>query len=363
MSTLSVERSLETAPRARAITEATTLRTPASEYVELKRRIKAAGLLESQNGYYILKTTVAFGMLAAAVVGALLINNWIFLLADAAFLGFASTQIGLLSHDVGHRQAFRGRRWNTLARSVLGNLMLGLSHSWWNIKHNAHHAAPNHVDNDPDLQMPMFAFWPEQIASRPRWARPLIAIQAFAFVPLTTLQALNMRLMSIIHLFSGRARKPGLQGVLMGAHFAFYTALLVHVGLGSIWVAVAFLVIHQVSFGMYNSSVFASNHKGMAMVTENGRDFLREQVLTSRNVTGHFLTDFWYGGLNYQIEHHLFPTMPRNRLASAQRIVREFCAERDISYHATSLWQSYREAFSSLHAASASLRGPKAATN
>jgi fatty acid desaturase len=337
---------------------------PANEYVELKRRIKAAGLLESQNGYYILKTSISFTMLAASIVGALLIDSWVFLLLDAAFLGFVSTQIGLLSHDVGHRQAFRGRRWNTFARSVLGNLMLGLSHTWWNLKHNAHHAAPNHIENDPDIQMPMFAFSPEQIASRPVWLRPMIAFQAFAFFPLTTLQALNMRLMSVLHLFSGRARKPGLQGVLMGGHFLFYGALLVHLGLDSLWVALAFLVIHQVTFGVYNSSVFASNHKGMPMVTETGRDFLREQVLTSRNVTGNRLTDFWYGGLNYQIEHHLFPTMPRNRLAKAQRIVREFCAERGISYHATSLWQSYREAFSSLHAASASLRGgAKPATN
>lgn len=103
-------------------------------------------------------------------------------------------------------------------------------------------------------------------------------------------------------------------------------------------------MVHQLTFGLYNSSVFASNHKGMPLTADGRRmDFFREQVLTSRNVTGRRLTDFWYGGLNYQIEHHLFPTMPRCNLSKAQPIVEAFCAEQGVSYHSTGLFASYRE--------------------
>ncbi|MDP8950858.1 MAG: fatty acid desaturase, partial [Actinomycetota bacterium] len=85
-------------------------------------------------------------------------------------------------------------------------------------------------------------------------------------------------------------------------------------------------------------------------------DFLRRQVLTSRNVTAHPLTDFWYGGLNYQIEHHLFPSMPRNKLREAQSIVKAFCREHAIAYHETSVLRSYREILQHLHEVGAPLR-------
>jgi fatty acid desaturase len=67
-------------------------------------------------------------------------------------------------------------------------------------------------------------------------------------------------------------------------------------------------------------------------------------------------TDFWYGGLNFQIEHHLFPTMPRNNLKAAQPIVRQFCEEQGIPYHATGVFQAYREVFAHLHMVSRPLR-------
>jgi hypothetical protein len=103
--------------------------------------------------------------------------------------------------------------------------------------------------------------------------------------------------------------------------------------------------------------VFAPNHKGMPQVDDSGDlDFLRKQVLTSRNVRSHPLTDMWYGALNYQIEHHLFPTMPRNRVREAHLIVREFCAEQSIPYHEVSMLQSYRELLGFLHEVGAPLR-------
>ncbi len=127
--------------------------------------------------------------------------------------------------------------------------------------------------------------------------------------------------------------------------------------------AIAFVAVHQLAFGLYNSSVFASNHKGMQVIEAGGRmDFLREQVLTSRNVSGHPLTDFWYGGLNYQIEHHLFPTMPRNKLRQAQPIVEDFCRRLGISYHSTGLFTSYREGWSHLYRLGIEARHSTAAT-
>jgi fatty acid desaturase len=328
------------------------------EYAALKRQIRESGLLDPRPGYYWFKVIVTVGCLIGGVAVALIAPNPWILMADAVFLAFASTQIGLLSHDVGHRQGFRGRRANRVARSIFGNVFLGLSHTWWNDKHNQHHATPNHIDMDPDIQLPMFVFTAAQIKDRSRLWRPVIAVQAVAFLLVLPLQALNMRITSIQHLVSPKARQRWLQLSLMGVHFAAYGALLYFIGWP--W-ALPFAIIHQGVFGVYNASVFASNHKGMEFVEEGKRlDFLREQVLTSRNVLGHPFTDFWYGGLNYQIEHHLFPTMPRCNLRKAQPIIEKFCRDHGISYYATGLFASYREVIASLHNESASLRGSSA---
>lgn len=63
------------------------------------------------------------------------------------------------------------------------------------------------------------------------------------------------------------------------------------------------------------------------------------------------LTDVMLGGLNYQIEHHLFPSMPTPHLRRAQVIVRDYCAEIGVPYHSTKLIRSYRKALTHLHQA------------
>src|SRR5690606_7245426 len=94
-----------------------------SDYAELKRIIKEQGLLSSQPRYYLGKALLNLTMLTAAIFIAVTTSNWLVLVLDAIFLGFVSTQIALLAHDIGHRQAFRGRRQATFARYFFGNLL------------------------------------------------------------------------------------------------------------------------------------------------------------------------------------------------------------------------------------------------
>jgi fatty acid desaturase len=114
--------------------------------------------------------------------------------------------------------------------------------------------------------------------------------------------------------------------------------------------AVVFLVVQQGLFGIYMGSSFAPNHKGMPVVGQDEKiDFLRRQVLTSRNIRGSLLSDLALGGLNYQIEHHLFPSMPRPSLRHAQAPVRAFCAQHGIPYTQTGLLASYAQVLRHLH--------------
>lgn len=326
-----------------------------SEYAELKRRVRSAGLLAPQWTYYGWKAA-STGIALGAVVWIALVSSQLWVLAlDAMLLGFVMTQIGFLGHDVNHRQVFRRRLPQHVSSLLLGNVLMGISYSWWHLKHNRHHANPNHVEDDPDINLPMFAHSAEQIPERARIFRPVIALQAYLYFVIGALLFVSMRASSVVHLATVRPRYWFLEALGLAVHFALYGLLLTQLGS---WEAVAlFVLVSQVTFSVYNVAVFAPNHKGMEQISDaTTLDFLRMQVLTSRNVRRGLFADFLYGGLNYQIEHHLFPTLPRNQLGRAQHIARAYCRERHISYHETTAAQSYREILGHLHRVGAPIR-------
>jgi fatty acid desaturase len=113
--------------------------------------------------------------------------------------------------------------------------------------------------------------------------------------------------------------------------------------------ALVFVSVHQRLLGLYLGAVFAPTHKGMPILSkDDDSDFLRRQVLTARNVRGGLLTDLLLGGLNYQIEHHLFPHMPCPSLPRAQPVLRTYCLGHGLPYAETSLIDSYRQALAHL---------------
>jgi fatty acid desaturase len=335
----------------------TAARSQPNQYAELKQIVKQRGLMVRQPAYFAGKFALTLGMLAVSL-GLLLAfgSTWLQLL-NAAFLAFVFVQISFLAHDCGHRQfTLRTPRRNDWLTLILGNLLLGVSREWWIDKHNEHHGHPNQLDVDPDVDIPLLAFEEDQALGKTGLARIVVKHQAALIFPLSLLQAVSMLRSSIRYLAGNRAKRPLGEALLMVAHYAAYFGVLFSV-LEPVQAAV-FVAVHRGLYGVFMVSVFAPNHKAMPTLGQGSEvDFLRRQVLTSRNVRPHPVTDFWYGGLNYQIEHHLFPGMPRNKLREARHIVRSFCREHDVGYHETSVLGSYREILEHLHAVGAPLRG------
>jgi fatty acid desaturase len=326
-----------------------------SGYTQLSRELRQAGLLERRRGWYVARiglnlVLLAVGWGAFAVLG----ESW-WQLVIAAFLGVVFTQVAFVGHDAGHRQIFRSRRANDLVGLVHGNLLVGVSFDWWVAKHNRHHSNPNHEDLDPDISITAVAFTADQASSRHGLVRLLARYQAWLFFPLLLLEAAHLHLASIKAVLRGSGRANTVEGLLLLAHVAGYlTALLLVL---SPLQALAFVVVQQGLFGLYLGCSFAPNHKGMPILTDTDQlDFLRRQVLTSRNVRGSRLVDLVLGGLNYQIEHHLFPNMPRPNLRHAQPLVRAFCRQHGLPYTEASLFASYAQAVRHLHSVGAPLR-------
>jgi fatty acid desaturase len=331
-----------------------------SDYAELSRQVKEAGLLKRRPGYYAWKIPMTLGLLAAGwAVFAVAGNSW-WQLAVAAFLAVIFTQVGFLGHDAGHRQVFGTRRASYVAGVLLGNLGIGLSYGWWVDKHNRHHAHPNTEGADPDIAVGALAFTAGQAGSSRGLARLVFRYQGYLFFPLLLLEAVSLHVASVRALTRRPARRRSWERALLTVHFAGYLTA-VFLVLSPVR-AVVFIIVQQGLFGFYLGCSFAPNHKGMPILDAAGQsDFLRRQVLTSRNVRGGWLTDFALGGLNYQIEHHLFPSMPRPNLRRSQALIEAFCQQAGVPYCQTTLAASYAQAVCHLHTAGRPARPAAAA--
>ena len=312
-------------------------------YTELARTVRDSGLLRRRYGYYwsrIALAVSAFVMVWAGIVA--LGNSW-FQLILAAVLGVVVTQFGFLGHDGAHRQMFDSAAWNEWTSRILAGVFAGLSYGWWKDKHNRHHVAPNHEGRDPDVAPGAIAFTRDIAARRstgfPGW---FMKRQGWLFFPLLTLEGINLHIASLRTLFgpdavAHRRVEAALVVTRLGA---FVVVLLMVMPVGK---AAAFFCVQMAVFGLCLGGSFAPNHKGMPIVPPTLKiDFLRRQVLMSRNVRGGPFVDFAMGGLNYQIEHHLFPSMPRPNLKRVQPIVRAYCAQHEVSYTEVGIFASYR---------------------
>ena len=321
-----------------------TIETTSEDFGVLARQVREAGLLDRRFGYYGVKIPITIAAFGAGFAGLALVGNSWWALGIAAFLGLMFAQVGFVGHDAGHQEVFRSRRANRLLGLAVGNVLIGMSFGWWVPKHSAHHAHPNEVGRDPDVGDGLVAYTTADTATtvRFRMARLMERWRAHLFFPLMVLRSLGIYVSGIQRLLRERNRAAGVEGALLSAHVASYLICV-------FWVlsplkAVVFIALQQAVFSVYLGCSFAPNHKGMPIVDpDSGLSFVRRQVITSRNVVGGRLTSLLLGGLNYQIEHHLFPSMPRPNLVRAQGIVRAFCRDNGLSYREDSLIDSYRE--------------------
>lgn len=309
-------------------------------YMQVSQVVRETGLLRRTPWFYALVATGIALALAGAVTGFILLGDSWFQLLIAGALGILFTQIAFLAHEAAHRQILAsGPSNDRLARMLAGSI--GMSYSWWDSKHSRHHANPNRIGKDPDIEVDTISFVEEDAAEARGLRRAITRRQGWFFFPLLTLEGLNLHFHSLRHLFGRDAAKGRwTELALIGARFAlFLTPVFMLLPLG---MAFAFVGVQLAVFGVYMGASFAPNHKGMPVVAHDAKlDFFTKQVRTSRNIRGGWWATWLMGGLNYQVEHHLFPSMARPHLARAREIVREHCATLDVPYTETSLLRSY----------------------
>ncbi|MBT8160221.1 MULTISPECIES: acyl-CoA desaturase [Arthrobacter] len=310
-------------------------------YSELLKGVRAAGLLERRTGFYIGLFVSLMVLMAGTWLGFGLLGDSWFQLLIAAALGIVCTQLSFLAHEAGHKQVFASRRANDWSARLLATGIAGISYSWWEQKHGAHHNHPNVISKDPDIRNNGLVFYPEAAVGRNGRFAFLTRRQGWFFFPLLALLGLSLQFDSIRFVLGrGNVRHRWVETpILLSRLLALPVLAFTFLPLG---MAFAFIGVQIAVYGFYMGASFAPNHKGMPVLPKDSRaDFLSRQVLTSRNISGGRVMDFLLGGLNRQVEHHLFPDMARPQLHQAATIVRTFCATHSIPYTETTLMQSY----------------------
>ena len=301
------------------------------------------GLLERRPGYYRAKITLTVAAYAGGWVLFVMAGNSWTALAVAPLLGVLFTQLGFIGHDAGHNQVYGTRRRNRILGLAVGNALIGLSFGWWVPKHNAHHAHPNEMGRDPDIGEAAPLASPGAPANPPgplaswltRWQAPM-------FFPLMLLRSSGMHVLGIKRLCQRRDHACATEAALLALHAGLYLSVV-------LWVlsplkALAFIAVQQGVFSVYLGISFAPNHKAMPIIDPaTTAGFARRQVITARNITGGRITTFILGGLNRQIEHHLFPSMPRPNLPRVQHLVRDFCAATNLGYSEENIVETFRQ--------------------
>lgn len=329
-----------------------------ANFQELHRRVRAAGLLEAQPRFHTIQFVRAVGLVILGWVLVSWIRGVVSFGLAAFVLAVAYVQTGMVMHDACHRALLPSRRASDFLRLFCGNLCIGISCGWWTYEHNRHHVYANRQGLDPDIAVPHLAFTDGQAAAKPAAFKLFVRWQAWLFFPMLVAQCVYLRAGSYMHL-ARCPRRPRVyvEMTLIAAHWVAYFSLVIGLlgpGLGAL-----FVLAHQAAFGFYGGMVFGAGHKGMPMLDANPNlGFVERQVMTTRDLEANWFTNLWYRGLHYQIEHHLFPAMSRNRFKEAQVIVKTFCRDNGIPFEVTDLFTSYRQILTQLAATSATSRSP-----
>lgn len=323
-----------------------------THFNEILNRVRSAGLLEKKPSFYLIRLTVISALaLTFWAAGAALAFAYTFhpawIIAAffvVAILGILSAQYGFIAHEAAHRQIFRNNKANDTLGLILANLFAGLSYGFWLRKHNKHHQRPNQIGEDPDIAIRVLSFTTESKEAKKGPERWLSDRQGYLFPLLLLFTGFDL----LVDSFAGLVKKDKPLRVrilefslMMIRQFAPY--VIFGLMFGWLWAAALWMTM-MMTFGFFMGAAFAPNHKGMPLVPKEAKlDFFSRQVLTSRNIKGSWLKDNLMGGLNYQVEHHLFPSMARPNLRKTNQLVKDYCQENDVTLVEMNLLASYMQ--------------------
>lgn len=267
-------------------------------------------------------------------------SRWV---VGAAYVGLALllAQFAFIGHDAGHGAISHRTTANRALGQLSMTLVTGLAFDEWIGRHRAHHRFCQDEDRDPDMAVDLVASLTEKSKRQKGAAGRLMArYQAIHIWLLSLLFGHSQRHLSQVAVLGNPRRHP-LDGMMLLLHFALWFGVpCLVLGVPLVMALLAY-VVPLTLLGPYLAAIFWVNHVGMPLIEKaESFSFLEHQYVTSRTIINPPAWNWLFGGLNFQIEHHLFPQVPSSRLAAVQAIVRKHFADNGIAYHGVSWWSA-----------------------
>uniref|UniRef100_A0A8D2QE10 Fatty acid desaturase 1 n=1 Tax=Zonotrichia albicollis TaxID=44394 RepID=A0A8D2QE10_ZONAL len=320
------------------------------DFRELRATVERMGLLQPNHIFFILYLCHILMLDVAAWLiiwyfGASLVP----FLFSAVLLGTVQAQAGWLQHDFGHLSVFSKSRWNHwVHKFVIGHLK-GAPASWWNHLHFQHHAKPNCFRKDPDVNMhPLFFALGKTLSVE-------LGVQKKKFMPYNHQHKyffiigppalVPLYFQWYIFYFAVQRKQWVDLAWMLSFYIRFYLTYLPFLGVKGT------LGLHLlVRFIESNWFVWVTqmNHIPMHIDYDKNVDWFSTQLQATCNVHQSFFNDWFSGHLNFQIEHHLFPTMPRHNYWKVAPLVKSLCAKHGIEYQCKPLLTAFADIVHSL---------------
>ncbi|XP_070569632.1 acyl-CoA 6-desaturase-like [Ptychodera flava] len=276
--------------------------------------------------------------------------NWFTILMSGVILGSGMAQSGWLQHDFGHLSVYKSNKLNNLVHQILMGPLKGASSTWWKHMHYQHHAKPNCMDKDPDVRVEkLFVVgnkMPLKMAEKGSYWLPYNwQHKYFPIIGPPLLFPIYFQFM--LARFFWQRRKTHLWefALFMSYYIRFAYMYVPMIGVfGTLFMYEVTRVVESTWF----TWVSQSNHIPMEIDEDQERPWVPLQMHATRNVEKSFFNDWFTGHLNFQIEHHLFPTMPRHNLYKIKPFVQELCKKHNIPYIEVSLYEAFKDILRSL---------------
>ena len=339
------------------------------EFRAIRQKMLERGLFETRLSYYAIKALWLCALLGAACYCTVLGGSPAYRMLGAVVLGCFWQQLAFVGHDIGHNSVTHKRSVD-YALGAANVSLFGVSMGWWKRSHNTHHVVTNSVEHDPDIQhLPVLAVTPsffkgfystyhdkvfEPLLLNPI-ARFIICYQHLFYYVFMFFGRYNLYLQSWALLLNPN-EKVELRLVevgAMGVYWAWFSTL---VSYTSSWPELAAYVIISHGFsGILHVQITLSHFcmetftKEQPVYTSDENDWFKVQLATTMDVDCPQWMDWFHGGLQFQIEHHLFPRLPRHNLRECRKYVKAFAAKHKIHYHEVGFMQGNREVIAGLY--------------
>ncbi|XP_041374724.1 acyl-CoA 6-desaturase-like [Gigantopelta aegis] len=319
------------------------------EFRKLRKTVEDMGWLKTNPWFFVAHFVhLIVMMVIAGSIMRIYGTGWLPYIASAVVFATFQAQAGWTQHDYGHLSVFKTNRMNHVFHYITINILKGASSHWWNFRHNQHHAKPNTIRKDPDIAIGYLFllgdYMPVSWAKRKKGVMPYnFQHQYFFLLGPPLLLPIYFHLENIYFVIK---RKDWLD---LGLTLLFFAGIsLTYEPLLGHWGAFCFYMFARCLESHWFLWVTQMSHIPNNIDVDKNLEWFQLQLITSCNVDPSLFNDWFTGHLNFQIEHHLFPTMPRHNYYKVKPLVESMAKTYGVSYRSKNLYQAFVDIYRSL---------------